>query len=89
MQNFNLKKFLVENKLTPNSRLLNEDEAGTADYGKIGNWYFSTHPQADKLSQEGEEVGVEAHFEEWNAVKDQYDSIEDYFEDVERQGDWY
>lgn len=89
MENFNLKKFLVENNLTANSRMLNEDEAGMADYDKIENWYFNTNPQADELSQEEEEAGVEAHFEEWNAVKDQYDSIEDYFEDVERNGDWY
>ena len=163
MENFNLKKFLVENKLTPNSRLLSENvnratfykglkqeladvEVGKeeiqaiihpenglgkfeegkwiqsgmeskyrqsysdadeldgiiAEYcesigvefeeearGLIEKWYFNTHPQADELSQEEEEAGVEAHFEEWNAVKDQYDSIEDYFEDVERQGDWY
>ena len=178
MENFNLKKFLVENKLTSNSRLLNEnqqvvktltfgydldnvqevedylvanykvssnypDALGKEDdqdpdcyiiyaYGdtvmngveiynpailqdqefmdlvggcdgeghfeeddedtgreEIEKWYFNTHPQADELSQEEEEAGVEAHFEEWNAVKDQYDSIEDYFEDVERNGDWY
>ena len=164
MENFNLKKFLVENKLTSNSRLLKEEqqpvetftfgydfefvqevedyladtyqegtdyvthigreddamnaldilnpellqdqelmslirnctgeghfEEDDEDTGReeIEKWYFNTHPQADELSQEEEEAGVEAHFEEWNAVKDQYDSIEDYFEDVERNGDWY
>ena len=89
MENFNLKKFLVENKLTSNSKMLNENEADMTDRDKIENWYFSTNPQADELSQEEEEAGVEAHIEEWNAVKDQYDSIEDYFEDVERNGDWY
>ena len=67
----------------------NEEEEGVADHDKIENWYFNTHPQAEELSQEEEEAGVQAHIEEWNAVKDQYDSIEDYFEDVERQGDWY
>ena len=88
-EGFDLKKFLVENKLTSNSRMLNEDEAGMADHDKIENWYFNTHPQAEELSPEEEEEGVQAHFEEWNAVKDQYDSIDDYFEDVERNGDWY
>ena len=89
MENFDLKKFLVESKLTSNSRLLKEDEAGMTDHDKIENWYLRTNPQADELSQEEEEAGIQAHFEEWNAVKNQYNSIEDYFEDVERNGDWY
>ena len=88
-EGFDLRKFLVENKLTSNSKMLNEDEAGMTDHDKIENWYFSTNPQAEELSPEEEEEGVQAHFEEWNAVKDQYDSIDDYFEDVERNGDWY
>ena len=31
MENFNLKKFLVENKLTTNSRILKEDKAGMTE----------------------------------------------------------
>ena len=142
MENFNLKKFLVENKLTANSRMLNENanevehrgyiirpneynygnKPGTKyefyntndpdqsmgqgssvedckqqidelladrDMEVIDGWYFSTNPQADELSPEEVEAGVQAHYEEWNAVKDQYNSIDDYFEDIERNGDWY
>lgn len=147
MKNFDLKKFLTENKMTSNSRMLNEDgdvkeafdtefrdirdrayrdaeravhntddsvinsdyyghyvkeylktyesltsqliHQQSTDHAKIKNWYLKTNPRADELSQEEEEAGLKAHFEEWNAVKDQYNSIEDYFEDVEREGDWY
>jgi len=92
MSNFDLKKFLVENKITANSRLLKEyvdQDFNGGDKDVIENWYFSTNPQADELSPEEEEAGIQAHYEEWNAVKDQYDSIDDYFEDIERNGDWY
>jgi len=37
MENFNLKKFLVENKLTYNSKLINEEQALSADDQKIVN----------------------------------------------------
>ena len=35
MDNFNLKKFLVENKLTPNSKILNEGVGTAIDYEKL------------------------------------------------------
>ena len=35
MENFNLKKFLVENKLTTNSKLLNENTVPNIDFGKL------------------------------------------------------
>jgi hypothetical protein len=89
---FDLRKFLVENKLTAGSRMLKEDidqDFNDGDMEVIDGWYFSTNPQADELSPEEVEAGVQAHYEEWNAVKDQYNSIDDYFEDIERNGDWY
>ena len=38
MEDFNLKKFLVENKLTYNSKLINEEQALSADDQKIVNF---------------------------------------------------
>jgi hypothetical protein len=35
MENFNLKKFLVENKLTTNSKMLNENTVPSIDFGKL------------------------------------------------------
>lgn len=35
MENFNLKKFLVENKLTTNSRMLNEEAGHSINYEKL------------------------------------------------------
>jgi hypothetical protein len=37
MENFNLKKFLVENKLTTNSKLLNESDVIDFKFTEIGN----------------------------------------------------
>ena len=37
MEDFNLKKFLVENKLTYNSKLINEEQALSADDQEIVN----------------------------------------------------
>jgi hypothetical protein len=45
MENFNLKKFLVENKLTYNSRLLNERDAGR----KGTDYDFVKSPEEDPL----------------------------------------
>lgn len=88
--NFNLKNFLTENKLTPLSKQPNEQEnSSNKDFKRIEKWYYRSNPEADELSPEQEEDGIKAHFEEWNSVKDQYKSIEQYFQDVERQGDWY
>ena len=35
MENFNLKKFLVENKLTTNSKMLKENTVPSIDFGKL------------------------------------------------------
>ena len=35
MENFNLKKFLVENKLTANSKMLNENTVPSIDFSKL------------------------------------------------------
>ena len=55
----------------------------------IENWYWDTNHYIDDLSPEQIEDGIQAHYDEWITVKDQYGSIEDYFEDVEKNGDWY
>jgi len=40
MENFNLKKFLVENKLTTNSKMLNEEAAETKPFEEVKNMYI-------------------------------------------------
>jgi len=56
---------------------------------KIENWYWNTNFYIDNLSPQEVKDGIQAHYDEWMAVKDQYDNIQDYFNDVERNGDWY
>lgn len=64
-------------------------EASNSDREAIENWYHRTNFYIDDLSPEEIEKGIQDHYEEWTAVKDQYSSIEDYFADVERNSDWY
>ncbi len=58
---------------------------------EIERWYWKTNPRidTDDLSPEEIERGIQDHYSEWMAVKDQYSDIEHYFHDVEGNGDWY
>ena len=67
---------------------VNEDGIDT-DREQIEAWYTKSNPWIDQLSQEEEQKGIQAHYEEWMASKEHYDDIEDYFEDVENSKDWY
>ncbi len=69
------------------SEMMNENEGSVRD--QISNWYHKTNFYIDEKSPEEAEDGINAHYDEYMAVKDQYDNIQDYFEDVERAGDWY
>jgi hypothetical protein len=73
--------------------ILKEDKFQPNDPVKdvIEGWYWKTNPyiDIDDLSPEEIERGIQDHYNEWNAVKDQYSKIEDYFEDVVKNGDWY
>lgn len=70
--------------------ILKEEEIdNTSDEEKIDMWYWDSNPEIENLSQKQIEDGIKAHQEEWLGSKQFYDSIEDYFEDVESRGDWY
>ena len=87
------KKTLVNEvrQLQKTAGILKEDQSQVHDPVKdqIANWYWKTNFYIDELSPEEVERGIQDHYEEWMAVKDQYSNIEDYFEDVEKNGDWY
>lgn len=53
MANFDLKKFLIENKLTSNSKALTKisEELGTAPYRKIVRFDLSRHDQIDYVGE--------------------------------------
>ena len=65
------------------------NEINDPDKETIESWYHKTNFYIDDLTPEEIEKGIQAHYEEWTAVKDQYGTIEDYFADVEKNGDWY
>jgi hypothetical protein len=51
MENFNLKKFLVENKLTANSKMLNEEVGAPINYEKLKQILLlacNTYPEDDQ-----------------------------------------
>ena len=51
MENFNLKKFLVENKLTTNSKMLNEEVGAPINYEKLKQILLlacNTYPEDDQ-----------------------------------------
>ena len=53
MENFNLKKFLVENKLTTNSKMLNEEVGTPIDYEKLKQILLlacNTYPEGDDVN---------------------------------------
>lgn len=57
---------------------------------KIEDWYWKTNFYIDNLSPEEIEQGIQDHYEEWMASKNAYsDNIQHYFDDVEKDGDWY
>ena len=53
MENFNLKKFLVENKLTTNSKMLNEEVGAPINYEKLKQILLlacNTYPEDDDVN---------------------------------------
>ena len=54
MENFNLKKFLVENKLTTNSKMLKEDQEG--DIGSLVRDYYKTGMKMGDSSKAKESI---------------------------------
>ena len=89
MENFNLKKFLVENKLTTNSRMLREDEE---EYGEEQEVVYQDdtervllvyEPTEDGTSYNAE-TGMEGGDMPWYTVSDAYgedwEVLNSYFE---------
>ena len=84
MDNFNLKKFLVENKLTSNSRLLNERDAG-----RLGTDYeFVKSPEEDPLVakvleylKQNYQEGVDFEYDSYMQRLDIYDDVKDLSSD--------
>lgn len=90
MENFNLKQFLVENKLTTNSRILAED--GTQGPIKILQVLQNYNPdwvsfeefenQQGEEGYEGGEDGYDPSEGEWPVIGDEYDSVEEMKEEI-------
>ena len=93
MDNFDLKKFLVENKLTTNSNGgMNEAPAnevaelnkkGLADRDKIAHFVWGREEFMDKSENEIEDL-IDKVEEEYNASKGNYSNVEDYIEELEQ-----
>ena len=85
MDNFNLKKFLVENKLTTNSRMLNE-----RDTSRVGVDYdFIKGPEEDPLVakvlqylQQNYKEGVDFEYDSHMQRLDLYDDVNDLSSDA-------
>jgi hypothetical protein len=84
MDNFDLKKYLVENKVTTNAQMMNEDGDSTA---KIEDFVYS-HPEYEELTPEELNAKIQEYKEEWESVSDNYSNIEDYFDEIENRGDF-
>jgi hypothetical protein len=86
MENFNLKKFLVENKLTTNSRLLKEEQESVGLLQVLTN-YGEDYVSLEDFNQAGEEemysefMGLDS---EYDSVEDMLDAVNQYNEDAGR-----
>lgn len=65
MENFNLKKFLVENKLTPNSRILNENTTTEQAFTQAG-----INMEAPATVAINDDLGTIVDYEEFNTGKE-------------------
>jgi hypothetical protein len=76
---FDLRKFLNENKLTRAGRVLNEN----ADRDKIAHFVWGREEFMDKSEDEIEDL-IDKVEEEYNASKGNYSNVEDYIEELEQ-----
>ena len=82
---FDLKKFLVENKITVNSRLIKEEIS--SDMENIEGWVLE-QPVYEDLSPEELEALAKDYLEEWEGSKENFNSLEEYLDTVEENGDY-
>jgi hypothetical protein len=89
MENFDLKKFLIENKLTANSKMLkeNEEEYGEEQetvYEDSENRILLVHEPTEDGATYDQETGIEGEDMPWYLVNDfhgeDWDVINSYFE---------
>ena len=85
MENFDLKKFLVENKITTNSKLIKEEI--NSDMENIEGWVLE-QPIYEDLSSEELEALTKDYLEEWEGSKENFNSLEEYLDTVEENGDF-
>lgn len=56
---------------------------------QIRAWYLRANDEAEYMSVRQLQRAINAHAQEWQAVQGNYNSIEEYFKEVEERGDWY
>jgi len=80
---------LRENKLTKvlKTSLLMEEEKNL--YGIIASWYYRHHPAAEQLNNIEFDLAVKAIENEYLAVKDRYESLQQYLNALWKTDDWY
>ena len=87
--NFDLKKFLTENKITGESKkVFTEEVRSNSAWQKIAQFITINHPDADDWGEEEFNHAVDLQFEEWINVQEMYSTMEEYFEDVLRENDF-
>ena len=82
---FDLRKFLVENKITTNSKIIKEDI--NSDMENIEGWVLEQSIYED-LSPEELEALTKDYLEEWEGSKENFNSLEEYLDTVEENGDY-
>lgn len=82
---FDLRKYLVENKLTATSRIVNENS--TPDVEEIVGWVLE-QPVYEDLSPKQLGAMAQEYLEEWEASKGNFNSLEEYLATVEENGDF-
>jgi hypothetical protein len=91
VENFNLKKFLVENKLTSNSKLLKEVEDTSVRILEVlqnysSNWIsFEEFKRQEDQNISGDGGDYDPSEGEWPSIPDEYDSVEE----VKGAVQWY
>ena len=85
---FNLRKFLIENRLTFQSHVFEEEKS---TFKQILSWLYKSLPEDVMYNLTDKEIGVIArlHEKEWEESRENYSNIEEYFKEVETNGDFH
>lgn len=91
MGTFNLRKFLVENKLTTNSKMLKEEEQATVRILSIlqnynSNWIsFEEFERQEQQDSPSDEDGYNPSEGEWPSIPEEYGTVDEAREAIQ----WY